>query len=104
LTEAHRTRRPLTVEATAWGWIALGATILSAIGYALQTILDYVSAPDDVVLLVYFGLFEWDGVLALVAGIIAVWTGWNRNDWTLRLGVVAIAYVALAQTIQSLWD
>lgn len=104
MTEAHDTRRPLTGAATAWGWIALGFTILSAAGYALQTLFDHVSVPDDVVSLVYFGLFEWDGVLALAAGVIAVWTGWNRNDWTLRLGLVAIAYVVLAQTIQSLWD
>ena len=102
--ELHQTRRPLAGSATAWGWIALGLTILSAVGYALQTILDYVSVPDDVVRLVFYGFFEWDGLLALAAGIIAVWTGWNRDDWTLRLGLVAIAYVALAQTIQSLWD
>ena len=82
----------------------MSATILSAIGYALQTIFDHVSVPDDLVRLVFYGFFEWDGVLALVAGVIAVWTGWNRDDWTLRLGVVAIVYVALAQTIQSLWD
>jgi hypothetical protein len=104
LTDVRRTRRPLTGAASAWGWIAVGATILSAFGYALQTLFDHVSVPDDVVRLVFYGLFEWDGVLALVAGIIAVWTGWNRNDWTLRLGLVAIAYVVLAQTIQSLWD
>ena len=102
--ELHQTRRPVRGEATAWGWIALGLTILSAVGYALQTILDYVSVPDDVVRLVFYGFFEWDGLLALAAGIIAVWTGWNRDDWTLRLGLVAIGYVALAQTIQSLWD
>jgi hypothetical protein len=104
LTEAHRTPRPLTGEATTWGWIALGATILSALGYVLQTVFDHVAVPADVASLVYFGLFEWDGVLALLAGIVAVWTGRNRNDWTLRLGLVAIVYVALAQTVQSLWD
>lgn len=102
--ELHQAHRPLAGAATAWGWIALGLTILSAVGYALQTILDYVSVPDDVVRLVFYGFFEWDGLLALAAGIIAVWTGRNRDDWTLRLGLVAIGYVALAQTIQSLWD
>lgn len=102
--ELHQTGRPLAASATAWGWIALGLTILSAVGYALQTILDYVTVPDDVVRLVFYGFFEWDGLLALAAGIIAVWTGWKRDDWTLRLGLVAIGYVALAQTIQSLWD
>jgi hypothetical protein len=104
LTEAHETRRPLTGAATAGGWIALGATILSALGYALQTLFDHVAVPAHIAELVFYGLFEWDGVLALLAGIIAVWTGWNRNDWTFRLGIAAIAYAALAQTIQSLWD
>jgi hypothetical protein len=75
--------------------IALGATILSTVGYALQILFAE---------LIFFGVFEWDGVLALLAGIIAVWTGWSRNDWTVWLGLAAISYVALAQTAQSLWD
>ena len=104
MTETHHTHRPLTDEASAWGWIALGFTILSAVGYALQTLFDYVSVPDDAVRLVFYGLFEWDVLLALLTGIVAVWTGRNRHDWTLRFGLIAIAYVALAQTIQSLWD
>jgi len=104
LTELRQSPRPLTDAASAWGWIALGATILSAVGYALQTLFDHVSVPDDVVRLVFYGFFEWDGLLALVAGIIAVWTGRKRDDWTLRLGIAAISYVVLAQTIQSLWD
>ena len=90
--------------ATAWAWIALGATILSAFGYALQTLFDHVAVPADVAELVFYGLFEWDGVLALLAGVIAVWTGWRRDDWTAWLGLVAITYVVLAQTAQSLWD
>jgi hypothetical protein len=104
LTEAHQTRSSFTGAATAWAWIAIGATILSAVGYALQTLFDHVSVPADVAKLVFFGVFEWDGVLALLAGIIAVWTGWRRNDRTVWLGLVAIAYVVLAQTAQTLWD
>ena len=104
MTEVHQRRRPLTDRASAWSWLAIAATILSAVGYALQTLFDHVSVPDDVARLVFFGLFQWDGVLALIAGIIAVWTGRGRNDWTVRLSIVAISYVALAQTIQSLWD
>jgi hypothetical protein len=104
LTEAHLTRKPLTASATTWGWIALGATILSVVGYALQTLFDHVSVPAHVAELVFYGLFEWDGVLAFLAGIIAVWTGRNRDDWTFSLGIAAIFYVVLAQTIQSLWD
>lgn len=104
MTEVHQTRRPLTGSATPWGWIALGATILSAVGYALQTLFDHVSVPAHIAELVFYGLFEWDGVLALLAGIIAVWTGRRRNDWTFRLGIAAILYVVLAQAIQSVWD
>lgn len=104
MTEARQIPRPLTDAATAWGWIALGATILSAVGYALQTLFDHVSVPADIASLVFFGLFAWDGVLALLAGIIAVWTGRDRDDWTFRFGIAAILYVALAQTIQTLWD
>jgi len=87
-----------------WGGIAISVTILSGVGYALQTVLDYVSVPSDVAQLVFFGFFEWDGILALLTGIIAVLVGRNRDDWTVRLGIIAIAYVALAQTIQTLWD
>jgi hypothetical protein len=104
LTDVRETHRPLTGGATPWAWIALGAAILSAVGYALQTLFDHVSVPDHVEKLVFFGLFEWDGVLALLAGIAAVWTGRNRNDWSVWLGLAAISYVALAQAIQSLWD
>jgi hypothetical protein len=104
LTETHQTRSSFTGGATAGAWIAIGATILSAVGYALQTLFDHVSVPADVANLVFFGVFEWDGVLALLAGIIAVWTGWSRNDSTVWLGLVAISYAVLAQTAQSLWD
>jgi hypothetical protein len=103
LTEAHQTRRSPTGGAIAAGWIALGATILSAAGYALQT-LDHVSLPAHVAELVFFGVFEWNGALALLAGIIAVWTGWRRNTRAVWLGLVATSYVVLAQTAQSLWD
>ena len=102
--EAHPTNSSPTGGVAACGWIALGATILSALGYALQTLFDHVSVPADVGELVFFGVFEWDGVLALLAGVIAVWTGWSRNDRTIWLGLVAISYVLLAQTAQSLWD
>jgi len=53
--------------------------------------------------LVFFGVFACDGKLALLAGIIAVWTGWRHNDRAVQLGLVAISSVVLAQTAQSLW-
>ena len=93
-----------TVKASLWGWTALGATIVSAVGYATQTALDYVSKPDIVGQLVFYGLFGGFAIAALVTGIVAVVTGRHRRDHTVRLGLVAIGYVALAQTIQSLWD
>ena len=61
---------------------------------------DYESVPARVAELVFFGVFAWDGTLALLAGIIAVWTGWRRDDWTAWLGLVAISYVVLAQSAQ----
>jgi hypothetical protein len=93
-----------TGGATSWGWIPLGATLLTAVGYVLQTLFDHVSVPTQVAELVFFGVFESDGVLALLAGIIAVWTWWSTNDRTVWLGLVATSYVVRAQTAQSLWD
>lgn len=92
------------LKASAWGWIALASTVVSAIGYATQTILDYVPDPSIVGAAVYFGLFAGFALAALFSGVIAVVTGRKRADHTLRLGLLALAYVALAQTIQSLWD
>lgn len=90
--------------ATPWGWAAILITALSAVGYALQTILDYVALPADITRLVFFGLFEWDGVLALLTGLVAMWAGRGRGDWTFRFGCISVSYVILAQTIQTLWD
>jgi hypothetical protein len=92
------------VASAPWGSIAISLTVLSAAGYALQTILDYVPVPSDIAQLVFFGFFEWDGLLALLAGAMAIWAGRRRGDWTFRFGVIAIGYVLLAQTIQILWD
>jgi hypothetical protein len=60
------------LKASAWGWIALGSTVASAIGYATQTILDYVPDPSIVGALVYFGLFTGFALAALFSGVIAV--------------------------------
>jgi hypothetical protein len=100
------TTRPAVggIEASRWGWIAIGAAAISALGYVIQTILDYVSEPAIVGEIEYWAVFYGFAVLALLAGIAAVLTGLKGSDSTLRLGLVAIAYVALVQTIQSLWD
>jgi hypothetical protein len=103
-TEARHPRAKQRLKASGWGWIALGSTVVSAIGYATQTILDYVPDPSIVGRLVYFGLFAGFALAALFSGVIAVVTGRKRADHTLHLGILAVGYVALAQTIQSLWD
>jgi hypothetical protein len=92
------------INASRWGWTALGATVISAVGYAAQTALDYVSEPAFVGQIVFYGLFGGLAISGLLTGVVAVVTGWNRGDHTRRLGVLAIAYVTLAQAIQSLWD
>jgi hypothetical protein len=87
-----------------WGWVAVSATILSTIGYAVQTILDHVTVPALVGEIEFYGLFAGFALVALVAGAVSVITGWRRGDLTMRLGFIAVAYVLLAQLIQSLWD
>ncbi len=96
--------RAHSLEASTWGWIALGATAVSVIGYLMQLALDHtppVAVLDEAV---FFGLFEGVGLFGLVVGCVAIATGWRRGDLTVRFGLVAIAWVVLAQTIQSLWD
>jgi hypothetical protein len=87
-----------------WGWIAAGATILSVVGYAVQTVLDHVDEPALIGEIEFYGLFVGFALVALIAGGVAVITGRKRGDLTMRLGFVAVAYVLLAQAIQSLWD
>jgi hypothetical protein len=81
-----------------WGWIAIGAADVSAVGYAVQTILDYVPAPALVGQIEFYGVFAGFGIAALVAGLVALVTGWRSGDHTRRLGLVAIAYVLVVQT------
>ncbi len=91
-------------SASRWGWIAAGATILSVIGYAVQTILDHVDEPGLIGEIEFYGLFVGFAFVALIAGAAAVFTGRRRGDFTMRLGFIAVGYVLLAQVIQSLWD
>jgi hypothetical protein len=106
LTAGAVAARPLAGRRTAswWGWIAAGGAILSAIGYAVQTILDHVDEPGIVGEIEFYGLFDGFAIVALIAGLIAVITGRRRGDLTMRFGFIALAYVLLAQMIQSLWD
>ena len=91
-------------KASIWGWIAVGAAVVSIVGYVVQSIFDYVTAPAIVGQLAFYGLYGGPAVVALVAGGIALVTGWSRDDSTVRFGVVGVAYFVLAQTVQSLWD
>jgi hypothetical protein len=84
--------------------IAFGAAVVSELGYVIQTILDWVPAPVVVGEIEFYGLFSGLAVVALIAGIVAVITGWRSGDQTRLLGLVAIGYVVLVQTLQSLWD
>jgi hypothetical protein len=86
------------------GWIAVGATVMSVIGYVVQTILDHVDEPALVGEIEFYGLFVGFAIVALIAGTAAVMRGRRRGDLTMRLGFIAVGYVLLAQAIQSLWD
>lgn len=77
---------------------------MSAIGFAVQTALDHISEPATIGWLVFYVLFIGDGLAALASGIVAVLTGRRRGDRTLLFGLIAIGWVVLAQTVQSLWD
>jgi hypothetical protein len=93
-------------QASAWGWAAVVATVASAFGYALQTILDLVPAPPTFAFAEFWGLFAGDAVIAFLTGIVAVVTGWRsrRRDATIAFGLIGIGWLLLAQAIQSLWD
>jgi hypothetical protein len=86
------------------GRIAILATVVSALGYVAQIILDFVPGAGVFGAVVYFGVFRAWGILALLSGAAAVVIGWKWHDSNVRFGVIAIAYVVLVQTIQSLWD
>jgi hypothetical protein len=91
-------------RASAWGWVAAVATAVSAAGYIVQTILDHVYAPPLVGELEFYGVFIGAGSIALLAGAVATFVGRRRDDLTLSLGFIAVAYALFAQLTQSLWD
>jgi hypothetical protein len=93
-------------QASVWGWAAVVATVVSASGYALQTILDYVPAPSTFKFAEFWGLFAGDAVISSLTGIVAVVTGWRsrRRDATIAFGLIGIGWLLLAQAIQIVWD
>jgi hypothetical protein len=91
-------------RASPWGWVALFAAFVSALGYIVQTILDHVTVPPVVARGEFYGAFIGVGSLAMLAGAVASLAGRHRSDLTMSFGFIAIAYVLLAQLTQSLWD
>jgi len=91
-------------RASPWGWVALLAAFVSALGYIVQTIFDHVTVTPLVARDEYYGAFIGVGSLALLAGGVASLVGRHRSDLTMSFGFIAIAYVLIAQLTQSLWD
>jgi hypothetical protein len=93
------------IHASAWGWAAVAATLVSAVGLVLLTIVDSVRTSAVLSLDVFWGLFTGDAVIAFLAGTVAVLTAWRsrRHDATLRFGLVGVAWLILAQSIEMIW-
>ena len=93
-------------DASWWGWAAVVATGLSALGLALQTILDYVPTPSDFGFAAFWGVFAGDAVIAFLTGVVAIGVGWRtrRRDATVAFGLIGVGWLLLAQAILILWD
>jgi hypothetical protein len=93
-------------HASAWGWAAVIAAGISAAGFALQTILDYLPAPPDFKFAEFWGLFAGDAVIGFLAGIVAIVVGWKtrRHGATIAFGLIGIGWLLLAQAILWVWD
>jgi hypothetical protein len=91
-----------------WGIVALVATVVSALGFFVQSIPDIIGQrPASAAIIgaiAWWGVFVPAGLLALIAGIGAVVTGLKRRDRTLWLGIISLAYLVGVQTLLSLWD
>jgi hypothetical protein len=89
-----------------WGWAALIATGLSALGLLLQTILDYVPAPPDLGFAEFWGVFAGDAVIACLTGVVAIGVGWRtrRRDANVAFGLIGVGWLPLVQAILIIWD
>ena len=94
------------LHASRWAWAAVVASVVSALGYALQTILDYVAAPATFKFGVFWGPFAGAAVLSFLTGVVAIVKGWRwgRRNPTLALGLVGVGWLLLAQGIQLVWN
>src|SRR4029079_17628950 len=82
-------------SAVRWGWLGTGAALASAICYALQHELAYVSKPTWVGEIEFYGIFASLAFMALLGGAVAA--GPARGE----RGASAWAWVALAATLVS---
>jgi hypothetical protein len=91
-------------KAARWSSVALWAADVSAAAYVVQLIFDHVPVPALVGWIEFWGVFAAFAIAALITGITAVLVGWRSRDSAGLLGLVAIGYFVLMQTIQSLYD
>ena len=93
-------------DASRWGWAAAVAAGVSVFGFALQTILDHVTAPSDFKFAEFWGLFAGDAVIGFVAGLVAIFLAWRtkRHDATITFGLIGVGWLLLAQGILLVWD
>jgi peptidoglycan/LPS O-acetylase OafA/YrhL len=93
-------------DASRWGWVAVVAAGISVLGFALQTILDHVSAPHDLKFAEFWGLFAGNAVIGFLAGVVAIVFGWRtrRRDATIAFGLIGVGWLLLVQAILVLWD
>lgn len=96
------------LTASTWGIVALVATVVSALGFFVQSIPDIVGQRPGyagvVGAIAWWGVFVPAGLVAFIAGIGALVTGLKRRDRSRWLGAIALAYLIGVQTLLSLWD
>jgi small-conductance mechanosensitive channel len=86
--------------------IGAGAALASAVGYALQRELSYVSRPAWIGELEFYGVFASLAFIALVVGAIVAWPPRGRRSasplaW---LSVAAAVVSALGYVVQTIFD
>ena len=94
------------VNASRWGWAAIVAAGLSVVGFALQTILDHVTAPPDVGFAEFWGVFAGDAVIGFLTGVVAIGVGWRTRarDATVAFGLIGVGWLLVAQGLLIVWD
>ena len=93
-------------NASWWGWIGAGAVVASAVGYAVQRTVDYVSRPALVGEIEFYGLFASLAVIALLAGAVAarpVPGGRTASCWG-WIAASATTLSGIGYAVQTLFD